>query len=84
MVNRIDSGRDTKVVVTVHEGLADCHIACEANEIPNDVVAETTMESRRLAAEVCDDFRSCWGPDQDAAYVFRNVAMHVAARYNGI
>ena len=84
MVNRIDSGRDTKVVVTVHEGLADCHIACEANEIPSDIVAETTMESHRRAAEVCADFQSCWHAHQDPLKIFRKVTMEVAGRYNGI
>ncbi|MBM3227325.1 hypothetical protein FJZ27_00460 [Candidatus Peribacteria bacterium] len=81
MVNRVDSGTDTRVVVTDHDGVIDCHIDPTGVEV---AVAETIMESRRRAAEVCEEFDRCLCQRQSAIFALRVAASSVASRWNGI
>jgi hypothetical protein len=81
MVNRIDHGEDTRLVVTDHAGVIDCHIDMTWSEV---AIAETIMESHRRAAEVREEFYKCLSPKCGPHSALRKAASNVAARWNGI
>jgi hypothetical protein len=81
MVNLTPRGVDTRVVVTNHDGVVDCHIDETGVEV---AIVETLTESRTLAAEVCRDFHICWRPDADPSVVLRKVTCEAVASQNGI